>query len=119
MAGSGRASHDYHEQPSRQPQPESRQPSDKREPATTGDQSATPTPPTAPSATAHSTQREADVILATRNLARSAAFYAQLTGRDIPARAGTAEITPGLLLHQSGADTADRRHVRHRAHHGG
>lgn len=103
--GSGRASHDHHKQPSRQSQPGSGQPGDKREPATTGDESATPTLPTAPSAAAHSTQRQADVILATRNLARSAAFYAQLTGRDIPARAGTAEITPGLLLHQSAADT--------------
>lgn len=104
-AGSDRASHDHHEQPPRQPQPGSGQPSDKREPATTGDESTTPTPPTAPSAPAHSTQHETDVILATRNLARSAAFYAQLTGRAIPARAGTAEITPGLLLHQSAADT--------------
>ncbi len=84
-AGSGRANHDHHGQPSRQPQPGSEQP--------------------ASSAAAHSAQREAGVILATRNLARSAAFYAQLTGRDIPVLAGTAEITPGLLLHQSAADT--------------
>jgi hypothetical protein len=31
-------------------------------------------------------------------------LYAQLTGHDIPVRDGTAEITSGLLLHQSAAD---------------
>jgi hypothetical protein len=50
-------------------------------------------------------KREASAILTTRSLARSTAFYARLTGRDIPVHAGTAEITPGLLLHQSAADT--------------
>lgn len=101
-AGSSRASYGHREAPSRQPQSPSGQPGDKCAPATTGDESATPT---APSAAAHSSQCEAEVILATRNIARSAAFYAQLTGRNIPVRAGTAEIIPRLLLHQSAADT--------------
>jgi ADP-ribosylglycohydrolase len=101
--GAGRASHDHREEPSGQPQPARR--SDKREPATTGDESAIPTPPVALSAAALSTRREAGVILATRSLAQSAAFYAQLTGRDIPMRADTAEITPWLILRQSAADT--------------
>lgn len=52
----------------------------------------------------HSSRRKASAILTTRSLTRSAAFYARLTGRDIPIQGGTAEITPGLLLHQS-ADT--------------
>jgi len=104
-AGSSRESNDHREQPSRQPRPASGQRSNERELATTDNESTTPTPPTAPTAAAQPSQREASVILATRSLARSAAFYAQLTGRDIPVRAGTAEITPELLLHQSAADT--------------
>ncbi|MFG1766927.1 ADP-ribosylglycohydrolase family protein [Micromonospora parva] len=48
---------------------------------------------------------EAAVILAARSLTRSAAFYAQLTGRDIPIRSGTAHIGPGLSLQQQAADT--------------
>lgn len=47
----------------------------------------------------------ARVILATQNLTRSAAFYAQLTGRNVPVRAGTAEISPEVLLNQAPADT--------------
>ncbi|MBF5032971.1 ADP-ribosylglycohydrolase family protein [Micromonospora sp. ANENR4] len=48
---------------------------------------------------------EAAVILVARSLTRSAAFYAQLTGRDIPVRSGTAHISPGLLLQQQAVDT--------------
>ncbi|MEV0217614.1 ADP-ribosylglycohydrolase family protein [Micromonospora sp. NPDC050695] len=48
---------------------------------------------------------EASVILVARSLTRSAAFYAQLTGRDIPVRSGTAHVGPGLLLQQQAADT--------------
>ena len=91
------------EQPPRRPQSRSGQPSDKSEPATTDNESATRSPLAAPSAKTDPAQREADVMLATHSIARSAAFYAQLTGRDIPVRAGTAEVTPGLLLHQSAA----------------
>ncbi|SDN09859.1 ADP-ribosylglycohydrolase [Actinacidiphila guanduensis] len=91
------------EQSSRRPQPNSGRPSDKSDPATIDNESAIRYPLTAPSPTTDSTQREADVMLATRSIARSAAFYARLTGRDIPVRAGTAEVTAGLLLHQSAA----------------
>jgi catechol 2,3-dioxygenase-like lactoylglutathione lyase family enzyme len=55
--------------------------------------------------TDHPAKREVSVTLATRSIARSAAFYAQLTGREIPVRSGTAEIAPGLLLHQFAVDT--------------
>ena len=103
-AGSGRGSRDHHEQPSRQPKPVSGQPSNERELVTTGDEGATPASPTEPTAVTQPSQREASVILGTRSLARSATFYAQLTGRDIPVRDGTAEITSELLLHQSAAD---------------
>jgi hypothetical protein len=61
--------------------------------------------PKSPAGGGQSSEREATVILATRSLARSAAFYARLTGRNIPVGAGTAEITPGLLLQRSAADT--------------
>ena len=57
-----------------------------------------------PPQTIESSRREATVILATRSLTRSAAFYARLTGRNILARAGTAEIAPGVLLHQVAGD---------------
>ena len=103
--GAGRESHDHREQPSRQPRPAFGQLSNEREPPTTGNESTTPTPPAAPTAVAQPSQAEANVILSTRSIARSAAFYAQLTGRDIPVRADTAEITPGLLLHQFATDT--------------
>jgi ADP-ribosylglycohydrolase len=57
-------------------------------------------------ASAQSSRRpSASVTLATRSLSRSASFYAQLTGRDIPVRGDTAEITPWLLLHQHATDT--------------
>ncbi|MGW4466360.1 ADP-ribosylglycohydrolase family protein [Micromonospora sp. NPDC004704] len=48
---------------------------------------------------------EAVVILAARSVTRSAAFYAQLTGRDIPVRSGLARVGPGLLLQQRATDT--------------
>ncbi|MGW5646219.1 ADP-ribosylglycohydrolase family protein [Saccharopolyspora sp. NPDC003762] len=103
--GPSRTNQDHRESPFRQPTSEAGQRTDEREPTTINDVSARSAPSTASSAAGHSTQRQAGVILATRSLARSAGFYAQLTGRDIPVRAGTAEITPGLLLHQSAADT--------------
>jgi ADP-ribosylglycohydrolase len=80
---------------SRKSQPRSRRHGDQHEADMTSDATATP---------AHRSSRETGVILATRNLARSAAFYAQLTGRDIPVRAGIAEITPALRLRQSASD---------------
>ncbi|MDX2980279.1 ADP-ribosylglycohydrolase family protein [Streptomyces microflavus] len=80
--------------------PTSGQTSDTRELASTEIRSTTHSSPLTTSAAANS-QPEADAVLSTRSLARSAAFYAQVTGHDIPVRAGTAEITPGLLLRQS------------------
>jgi ADP-ribosylglycohydrolase len=103
-ADSGRESRDHYEQPSQQPDPASGQPGDQRELATTGGESATPASPTAVTAAGQPFQREASVILGTSNLARSATFYAQLLGRDIPVRDGTAAIAPGLLIHRSEAD---------------
>jgi ADP-ribosylglycohydrolase len=50
------------------------------------------------------TSPESRVILTASSLARSAAFYARVTGRDISVRGGTAEITPELLLQQSASD---------------
>lgn len=87
-------------QSSRQ-RPTSGQTSDTRELASTDIRSTTHASPLTTSAAANSAQPEADAVLSTRSLARSAAFYAQVTGHDIPVRAGTAEITPGLLLRQS------------------
>lgn len=52
-------------------------------------------------ADADSAVREVRIILPTRSLGRSAAFYARLTGREIPVRAGTAEVTRGLVLRQT------------------
>jgi hypothetical protein len=104
-ARSGRARHAHPEQPSLPLKPASGQPSNKSELATTGNEGTTPTPPRAPMVEAQPSEREASLILPTRSIARSAAFYAQLTGREISVRAGTAEITPGLLLHRSEADT--------------
>jgi ADP-ribosylglycohydrolase len=104
LAEFGRERRDHYEQWARQPNPASGQLSDEREQAATGNESATPASP-APTAAAQPFEREASVILGTRSLARSATFYAQLIGRDIPVRDGTAEITPGLLIHQSDADT--------------
>jgi hypothetical protein len=101
---SNRAKRDLRKQPPQQLQSGSRQPNDKRESTTTGHENATPTPHTRPS-TVHSTQREASVTLTTRDLARSATFYAKITGRIIPAHADTAEIAPGLLLHRAAPDT--------------
>jgi ADP-ribosylglycohydrolase len=104
MAGSRRESNDHHEKPSRQPRSASGQSSNGPDLATTGDDGATPTSTTAPTATTQLAEADARVVLATRSLARSASFYARLTGREIPVRAGAAEITPGLLLHQLPAD---------------
>lgn len=100
LAESSRESHDHYEQRSRRPSPASGQLS---ELATTGDQNATPASPATATVAAPPLQREASVILGTRSLARSATFYAQLIGRDIPVRDSTAEIAPGLLIHQSEA----------------
>jgi ADP-ribosylglycohydrolase len=82
----------------------SAQKGDNGERTTTSDENAPSTAPMAPLADAGSIEREAGISLATYNLARSAGFYAQLMGRDIAARTGTAEITPGLQLHQSSVD---------------
>ncbi|MGC4897378.1 ADP-ribosylglycohydrolase family protein [Micromonospora sp. DT31] len=60
--------------------------------------------PTATASADKDVSPEAAVILAARSLTRSAAFYAQLIGRDIPVRSGTAHIGPGLLLQQQAAD---------------
>jgi hypothetical protein len=103
-ADSGRESRGHYEQRSRQPKPASGQLSNDRDLATTGDESATSASPTAARDASQPSQREASVILGTRSLARSATFYAQLLGRDIPVRDGTAEIAPGLLIHQSEAN---------------
>jgi ADP-ribosylglycohydrolase len=56
------------------------------------------------SAPAHGDVPETAVILTARSITRSAAFYAQLTGHDIPVRSGTARIGPGLLLQQKPAE---------------
>jgi ADP-ribosylglycohydrolase len=104
-AGAGRESYGHRQQPSQQPRPRYGQPSNEREPSTTGEESTTPTPTAVPREAAQPSQAEANVILATHSLARSAAFYARLTGRDIQVRAGTAEVIPGVLLHQSAGDS--------------
>ncbi|SBT89320.1 ADP-ribosylglycohydrolase [Streptomyces sp. DI166] len=93
------------EHSSRQRQPTSGQSNGASEPVGTSSRSATHTPMAPHSVARHSTQPETDAVLATLSLARSAAFYAQLTGRDIPVRAGTVEISPGLLLRQSATGT--------------
>lgn len=91
------------EQSSQQQQPRSGQPNDTSE-VGTSNRGAIHTSSATHSVAGHSPLPEADAVLATLSLARSAAFYAQLTGRDIPVRAGTAEITPRLFLRQSATD---------------
>jgi ADP-ribosylglycohydrolase len=89
-----RESYEHREQTSRQGNPESRHHSS---------ESTTPARPAVLTAATPS-PHGASVVLATRNLARSASFYAQLTGRDIAVRADIAEITPGLLLRHSAVE---------------
>ncbi|MFD3310266.1 ADP-ribosylglycohydrolase family protein [Streptomyces sp. NPDC058694] len=93
------------EQSSRQQLPRSGQPNGTSELVGTSNRGATHTPSAPHLVAGHSTLPEADAVLATLSLARSAAFYAQLTGVDIPVHAGTAEIAPGLFLRQSATNT--------------
>jgi hypothetical protein len=76
-----------------------------REPAVLSHESATTWPPESARLAAKARELGADVLLATRSLSRCAAFYAQLTGRNVPVRANAAEISPGLVLYQSSAET--------------
>lgn len=96
--GPAREEHDYRERTSPPPTPTSGNPNNDSQPsAASKDRYAITAPATA--------QNDVSIILATHDLARAATFYAQLTGRDIRVRAGTAEITPQLLLHRSAAGT--------------
>jgi ADP-ribosylglycohydrolase/Fic family protein len=102
--GPGRPSHGHREPLPGQPELALEQPGDSPPPVAHGESSAPPPGPPAPSAVAEGARREPRAMLATRSVARSASFYAQLTGRDIPVRAGTAQIAPGVHLHQPAAD---------------
>lgn len=101
----GWESRDHGEQRSQQPRPVFGRRANEQEAPTTVDKSTTP-PASAAAGSALLSQAEASIILPTHSLSRSATFYALLTGHDIPVRASTAEISPGLLLHQSAANAA-------------
>ncbi|MFG1923295.1 ADP-ribosylglycohydrolase family protein [Cryptosporangium sp. NPDC048952] len=75
------------------------------EPAVLSDERAPTSPPESTRLAAKARELGADVLLATRSLSRCAAFYAQLTGRNVPVRANAAEISPGLILYQTSAET--------------
>jgi hypothetical protein len=97
----GREVHEHCEQPSGGQGHAPRRLGDERKPATNnGTDSADITPKTP----ARPFRAGASVVLATHNLTKSAAFYAQLTGREISVHGDTAEIAPGLTLHRFAAD---------------
>ncbi|WP_371878917.1 ADP-ribosylglycohydrolase family protein [Amycolatopsis roodepoortensis] len=50
-------------------------------------------------------RQRVEALLAARNLAKTASFYARLIGRDIPVSAGMAEINSRLLMFETPDDT--------------